>query len=99
MTRACRTARFSPSFARSCSVLTALSASSLPAPGGRTEERGGTGAKRNEPTQTNGTLAGWRGFFVDLRPAVPLRGMRRTPDQGRTDEEGRQERMTMTKGE
>src|SRR3954454_23880181 len=56
--------RSSAFFARSLSVLTAFSASSLPAPGGRTEEHGGSGARRDEPPQTNGTLAGWRGFFV-----------------------------------
>src|SRR6267378_43486 len=61
------TYRFSVFFARSLPVLTAFLASSLPAPGGRTEERGGTGARRNAPPQTEGTLAGWRGFFSARR--------------------------------
>src|SRR5436305_10724389 len=72
------TDRSSASFARFLSVLTAFLASSLPAPGGRTEEHGGSGARRDEPPQTNGTLAGWRGFFVGPRMRRASRGASRS---------------------
>ena len=36
----------------------------LPAPGGRTEERGGTERERHEHRNTEGTLAGRRGFLI-----------------------------------
>src|SRR5262245_39832231 len=52
----CRTCRprtypFSTCFARSLPGLTAFLASSLPAPGGRTEERGGTSATEAPATE------------------------------------------------
>ena len=58
-------------FARSCSALRAFLASSLPAPGGRTEERGGTAAARRRPPRTEGTLAGWRGSLHVREVAGP----------------------------
>src|SRR3954468_8290552 len=59
-----RTPPFSIFFARSLSGLRAFLGSSLPAPGGRTEERGGTSATEAPPPKTEGTLAGWRGSFA-----------------------------------
>src|SRR4051794_2895267 len=59
-----RTPPFSIFFARSLSGLRASLGSSLPAPGGRTEERGGTSATEAPPPKTEGTLAGWRGSFA-----------------------------------
>src|SRR6185436_2781287 len=55
-----RTYRFSPFFASGLMAFLA----SLPAPGGRTEGCGGTDAKRHQPRNTDGTLAGRRGSFV-----------------------------------
>src|SRR3954447_20062485 len=64
----CRLRRRAPSsrlFARSLSALRALSASSLPALGERTEGRGGAIATSDQqPPKTEGTLAGRRGSCV-----------------------------------
>ena len=73
-------------FARSLSALRAFLCSSLPAPGGRTEGRGGTSAAEAPTTENQGTLAGWRGFLY-------VRRSRGRPGGGTAAT------MTMTKGE
>src|SRR5260221_10406528 len=68
-------------FARFSSVLTAFLASSLPAPGGGTEEHGGTGARRNDHRRPKGPSPGGEGFCLSRTGRVDRRGAGRDDDQ------------------
>src|SRR5260370_713268 len=65
-----RTYRSPVFFARFSSVLTAFLASSLPAPGGRTEGHGGTGARRHDHRRPEGPPPAGAGAWLSPRGRV-----------------------------